>query len=123
MAQKKNITTDSELGDSVTQATAHMVEAMSQQAQPETIKIESDMKVENENSIQAPLIHQIAEELADVANGPRNSVQRLRNKVAELYPTDETQGKVFWSQLKRLRDAADVALVIGTEMQSGLETK
>jgi len=82
-------------------------------------KLEQHEPVMSDDTEQVPPLNYIGYEAIRVAGG--ESVQLLRTKVAEVYPKDKEAGQALLKQLLRLRDAAEVALTTGREMQSGLE--
>jgi hypothetical protein len=64
-------------------------------------------------------LHDVAVQLAVVAGGGSASI--VRTHVSLVYPKTREEGAEFLSQIRRMRDAADVALTVATEMQSGLD--
>lgn len=88
-----------------------------QQGQPEETA-EREPLAEEPTAEYGPM-EKISHELILIANGA--SVQLLRTRVTEIFPKDREEGQAFLRQLIRLRDAAEVALTTGREMQFSLE--
>ena len=63
-------------------------------------------------------IREVAHALIAVAKGA--SVIELRSVVVKNAPADLEERKTYRDQLKRMRDAADVALTLGNELASGV---